>query len=71
MVASDNEARDIAKIMCQWMPSEYAVEMLQEIWNDVGANTQNVSLRDSILLLMFFVEQCDEEIDYGTTEESV
>ena len=65
MVASDNEARDIAKVMCQWMPTEHAIDMIQEIWNDVGAVTENVSLRDSILLLMWFLED-DKEIDYDS-----
>ena len=71
MVVNDSEAKDIAKIVCQWLPSEYALDMVQEIWNDIGMLTENVSLRDSILLLMDYLEECAKEIDYGTTEESV
>ena len=52
MVVNDREAKHIAKIMCLWLPSEYALDMIQEIWNDVGKGTENVSLRDSILLLI-------------------
>ena len=65
MVASDSEAKDIAKVLCQWMPSEYALDMIQEVWNDVGMVTENVSLRDSILLLMYYLEENAKEIDYG------
>ena len=70
MVASDSEAKDIAKVMCQWMPTGHAIDMIQEIWNDVGAVTENVSLRDSILLLMYFLEENDKEINYGGTERT-
>jgi len=69
MVASDSEAKDIAKVLCEWMPAEYAVDMIQEVWNDVGVVTDNVSLRDSILLLMYYLEENTKEIDYGTELE--
>ena len=65
MVTSDREAKDIAKIVCLWLPSEYALDMVQEIWNDVGVVTENKSLRDSILLLMDYLEENNKEIDYG------
>ena len=55
MVASDSEAKGIADIMCHWLPSEYALDMVQEIWNDIGVTTSNVSLRDSILLLIYYL----------------
>ena len=69
MVTSDSEAKDIAKVLCQWMPTGHAIDMIQEIWNDVGALTENVSLRDSILLLMYYLEENAKEIDYGTELE--
>jgi len=71
MVASDIEAKGIADIMCHWLPTEYALDMVQEIWNDIGVTTENESLRDSILLLMDYLEECAKEIDYGTTEKSI
>jgi hypothetical protein len=70
MVASDSEAKDIADIMCHWLPSEYALDMVQEIWNDIGMVTENISLRDSILLLMDYLEECAKEIDYDGTEKT-
>ena len=69
MVASDSEAKGIADIMCHWLPSEYALDMVQEIWNDVGVVTENTSLRDSILLLMDYLEEFAKEIDYGTEKK--
>ena len=41
MVASDIEAKGIVDIMCHWLPTEYALDMVQEIWNDIGVTTEN------------------------------
>ena len=68
MVASDIEAKGIVDNMCHWLTTEYALDMVQEVWNDIGVTTENESLRDSILLLMYYLEECAKEIDYGGTE---
>ena len=57
MVASDSEGREIVRIMCQWIPAEYLVDMMDEVYEVVGTATKNESLRDTI-----------SEIDYGGNE---
>ena len=64
MVATEVEAKDIVDIMCAWMPADYAMDMMQEVWDEVGCMTENESLRDTVMLLLHYLGKANEEIDY-------
>tara|TARA_R110002020_G_scaffold92321_1_gene223602 strand:- start:451 stop:633 length:183 start_codon:yes stop_codon:yes gene_type:complete len=50
MVASENEMKDMVDIMMSYFPDKtILMNMLGEIWNDVGQHTDNESLRDTII----------------------
>ena len=50
MVASENEIEDIVDIMMSYFSDKtILMNMLGEIWTDIGCITQNESLRDTIL----------------------
>ena len=51
MVASREEADIISEIILDWVPRKDAQEMMREIWKNVGRNTENESLQQTILLL--------------------
>tara|TARA_R110000824_G_scaffold214078_1_gene400348 strand:+ start:266 stop:472 length:207 start_codon:yes stop_codon:yes gene_type:complete len=68
MVASDSEGREIVRIMCQWIPAEYLIDMMDEVYEVVGTTTENDSLRDTITLLQHYLSIAISEIDYGGNE---
>ena len=50
MVASENEMKDMVDIMMSYFPDKtILMNMLGEIWNDVGQHTDNESLRNTII----------------------
>ena len=59
MVASKNEIEEIVRVMCQWIPETYAYDMMTEIWDVVGQQTDNESLKETIRLLVDGIENAD------------
>ena len=50
MVATENEIQDIVDIMMSYFPDKtILMNMIGEIWTDVGQYTNNESLRDTII----------------------
>lgn len=50
MVATENEIQDIVDIMMSYFPDKtILMNMIGEIWNDVGSHTDNESLRNTII----------------------
>ena len=50
MVASENEIEDIVDIMMSYFSDKtILMNMIGEIWNDVGSHTDNESLRNTII----------------------
>ena len=50
MVATENEMKDIVDIMMSYFPDKtILMNMIGEIWTDVGQYTNNESLRDTII----------------------
>ena len=67
MVANDEDASKIIDIMCRWLPSTYAYDMIEEIWIEVGQHTDNESLSETIAILMTLLYDA-EEVYYGGPE---
>ena len=50
MVASENEIEDIVDIMMSYFSDKtILMNMIGEIWNDVGSSTDNESLKKTII----------------------
>lgn len=50
MVATENEIQDIVDIMMSYFPDKtILMNMIGEIWTDVGSSTDNESLRNTII----------------------
>ena len=50
MVATENEIEDIVEIMMSYFTDKtILMNMIGEIWNDVGSHTDNESLRNTII----------------------
>ena len=50
MVATENEIEDIVDIMMSYFPDKtILMNMIGEIWTDVGCITENESLRNTII----------------------
>ena len=50
MVASENEIEDIVDIMMSYFSDKtILMNMIGEIWTDVGSSTDNESLRNTII----------------------
>ena len=50
MVATENEIQDIVDIMMSYFTDKtILMNMIGEIWNDVGSHTDNESLRNTII----------------------
>ena len=50
MVASENEIEDIVDIMMSYFSDKtILMNMIGEIWTDVGSHTDNESLRNTII----------------------
>ena len=51
MVASKEEAEGIYNIILNWVPPGYAMAMVEEVWEKVGKESNNNSLKETILML--------------------
>ena len=51
MPTSDNEARKIQEIIDDFLTSNQAREITQRLDKEVGQNTDNQSLKDSLIML--------------------
>ena len=60
MVAPEKEGDDIVDILLHYMPTGMALDMIQEVWNDIGSVTENDSLRDTILMLRYYIKKSME-----------
>ena len=50
MVATENEIEEVVDVMLSYFPDKtILLNMMEEIWVDVGVVTYNESLRDTIL----------------------
>ena len=56
MVASKSEGKRIVEILLTYLPVDIAVEMMTEVWEEVGLDTDNESLEETILLLKKYLE---------------
>jgi len=56
MVASIDEGKKIVSILLTYLPIDEGVEMMTEMWEEVGLNTDNESLEETILMLKQFLE---------------
>ena len=60
MVATENEIEDAVDVMLSYFPDKtILLNMMEEIWVDVGVVTYNESLRDTILGLKAEIEKRD------------
>ena len=50
MVASPEEGKRIAGILLSYLPVEVSIDMMEEMWEEVGMQTDNESLEETILL---------------------
>ena len=56
MVASPEEGKRIAGILLSYLPVEVSIEMMEQMWEEVGMQTDNESLEETILLLKKLLE---------------
>ena len=56
MVATIDEGKKIVSILLTYLPIDEGVEMMTEMWEEVGLNTDNESLEETILMLKQFLE---------------
>mgnify|MGYP003655469250 FL=1 len=56
MVATVEEGKKIVEILLTYLPIDMSVEMLDEMWETVGLNTDNESLEETILMIKKFLE---------------
>jgi len=56
MVATVDEGKKIIQILLTYLPIDASVEMLDEMWEEIGLNTNNESLQDTILMIKKFLE---------------
>ncbi len=56
MVASNSEGKKIVDVLVTYLPVDVAVEMMTEMWEEVGLDTDNESLEETILLLKKYLE---------------
>jgi hypothetical protein len=56
MVASNSEGKRIVEILLTYLPVDVAVEMMTEMWEEIGLDTDNESLEETILLLKKYLE---------------
>ena len=60
MVASEKEIKDVVDVMLSYFPDKtILLNMMEEIWVDVGIVTYNESLRETILGLKMEIEERD------------
>ena len=56
MVASPEEGAGIVKAMLRYVDVDMALAIVEDVWEEVGKDSSNESLRDSILLLKDYLE---------------
>jgi len=56
MVATLDEGKKIVEILLTYLPIDISVEMLDEMWDEVGLKTKNESLQETILMIKKFLE---------------
>ena len=60
MVATENEIEDVVDVMLSYFSDKtILLNMMEEIWVDVGSVTYNESLRDTILGLKEEIDKRD------------
>ena len=60
MVASEKEIKDVVDVMLSYFSDKtILLNMMEEVWVDVGAKTYNESLRETILGLKMEIENRD------------
>ena len=60
MVATENEIEEVVDVMLSYFPDKtILLNMMEEIWIDVGSVTYNESLRDTILGLKEEIDKRD------------
>ena len=69
MVASPEEGKRIAGILLSYLPVEVSIDMMEEMWEEVGMQTDNESLEETILLLKKLLES-EWEYSLPNQEES-
>ena len=70
MVASPEEGKRIAGILLSYLPVEVSIDMMEEMWEEVGMQTDNESLEETILLLKKILES-EWEYSLPNQEESL
>ena len=60
MVATESEIQDIVDVMLAYFPDKsLLLNMVVEVWVDVGVVTDNVSLRETVLGIKMEIEERD------------
>ena len=60
MVATESEIQDIVDVMLAYFPDKsLLLNMVEEVWLDVGVVTDNVSLRETVLGIKMEIEERD------------
>ena len=60
MVASEKEIKDVVDVLLCYFPDKtILLNMMEEVWVDVGVVTYNESLRETILGLKMEIEERD------------
>jgi hypothetical protein len=57
MVATRGEAEAIVGLLLKRFPIDDTMKMMKEVWYLIGSNTDNESLRDSIILMNDILEE--------------
>ena len=66
MVASEKEVKTIMRILREYWPETMIEMMLRQVWELVGEHSENVSLKDTIQMMIK-----DIETDFMKKEENV
>tara|TARA_R100001163_G_C5058474_1_gene195085 strand:- start:1656 stop:1886 length:231 start_codon:yes stop_codon:yes gene_type:complete len=57
MVATRGEAEAIVGLLLKSFPIDATMKMMKEVWYLIGSNTDNESLRDTIILINDILEE--------------
>ena len=66
MVASEEEVKTIMRILREYWPETMIEMMLRQVWELVGEHSENVSLKDTIQMMIK-----DIETDFMKKEKNV
>ena len=66
MVATEKEVKTIMKILREYWPETMIEMMLRQVWELVGEHSENVSLKDTIQMMIK-----DIETDFMKKEKNV